>query len=142
MNIRANATFKAGDFSRLEALIVPRLIKAVDDATQAVLETSQTLVPVDTGHLRDSIHAELVDATETKISVVVTPAYEDPNPYGFEPPYARRIEYGFSGQDSLGRNYHQAAQPYMRPAWDSKQGEVRQTIVDHIHEELDQAVSR
>lgn len=29
--------------------------------------------------------------------------------------YARRVELGFTGQDSLGRNYNQPAKPYLRP---------------------------
>lgn len=29
--------------------------------------------------------------------------------------YARRVELGFTGQDSLGRNYNQKAKPYLRP---------------------------
>ena len=32
--------------------------------------------------------------------------------------YARRIEYGFMDTDSRGRVYHQAARPYLRPAFD------------------------
>ena len=31
-------------------------------------------------------------------------------------PQARRLEYGFFGDDSLGRTYHQAPRPHMRPA--------------------------
>jgi len=31
-------------------------------------------------------------------------------------PAARRLEYGFVGTDSLGRNYNQAPRPHMRPA--------------------------
>ncbi len=54
MNIRANVTFKAGNFARLEAVIVPRIIAAVDAATEIVLSTSQQLVPVDTGELVSS----------------------------------------------------------------------------------------
>jgi hypothetical protein len=30
--------------------------------------------------------------------------------------YARRLELGFAGRDSLGRNYNQAPRPYLRPA--------------------------
>ncbi|MHB8483864.1 MAG: HK97-gp10 family putative phage morphogenesis protein [Nitrospiria bacterium] len=33
-------------------------------------------------------------------------------------PYAKRIEFGFIGKDSLGRMYHQAPRPFIRPAWD------------------------
>jgi hypothetical protein len=54
MNIRANVTFQAGNFAKLEALIVPRIIAAVDGATELVLGASQQLVPVDTGELVSS----------------------------------------------------------------------------------------
>jgi hypothetical protein len=54
MNIRANVTFQAGSFAKLEAAIVPRIIAAVDGATELVLGSSQQLVPVDTGELVSS----------------------------------------------------------------------------------------
>ena len=54
MNIRAHATFRAGDFARLEARIVPKIMAAVDEGAQAVLDESRTLVPVDTGELVSS----------------------------------------------------------------------------------------
>lgn len=54
MNLRANATFRAGDWSRLEALLVPKLVKGATDAANAVLEISQQRVPVDTGFLKSS----------------------------------------------------------------------------------------
>lgn len=113
----------------------------VSEAGQILEDEAKTLVPVDTGHLRDSIHQELIESSETRQVVAVTPAYEEPNPYGFEPAYARRIEYGFVGTDSLGRHYNQAPQPYMRPAFDTKQDEARQAIKDSIYGELD-AVKR
>lgn len=54
MNIRANATFKAGSWSRLEAKLVPLLTVGAQNAAAAVLEISQALVPVDTGDLKAS----------------------------------------------------------------------------------------
>ncbi len=54
MNIRARSTFQAGSFARFESALVPRIIAAVDNATAAVLATSQQLVPVDTGDLVSS----------------------------------------------------------------------------------------
>lgn len=33
--------------------------------------------------------------------------------------YARRVELGFTDRDKLGRNYHQPAKPYLRPALDT-----------------------
>ncbi len=131
------------------SLVTKRLISAaqqgmkesVSEAAQLFVDEAQLLVPVDTGHLRDSIHAELLEASDTRAVIAVTPAYEEPNEWGFEPAYARRIEYGFQGPDALGRVYHQAAQPYMRPAFDSKQDEARQVIKDGIVGALDDAMA-
>lgn len=113
----------------------------VSEAGQILVEEEKNNVPVDTGNLRDHIHAELVESTETRVVVAVSPAYEDPGPYGIDPAYARRIEEGFVDTDSLGRVYHQAAQPFVRTSWDAKQGDARQAIVDGIYSELD-AVKR
>lgn len=52
---------------------------------------------------------------------------------GTDVPYARRIEYGYVGKDSLGRNYNQPAQPYLRPAYD----ETRDAVVTEIGEALE-----
>ncbi|GAK12242.1 HK97-gp10 family putative phage morphogenesis protein [Geomicrobium sp. JCM 19039] len=41
-----------------------------------------------------------------------------------EVPYAARIEFGFIGTDSLGRQYNQSAQPYLRPALESSRSRV------------------
>ena len=109
----------------------------VAEAGQILEDEAKTQVPVETGHLRDSIHQELLESTDTRQVVAVTPAYEEPNPWGFEPAYARRVEYGFAGTDSLGRHYHQAPEPYMRPAWDMKQDEARKAITEGIYQELD-----
>jgi hypothetical protein len=37
---------------------------------------------------------------------------------GTNAPQGRRLEYGFVGQDSLGRHYHQPPFPHVRPAMD------------------------
>lgn len=62
--------------------------------------------PVQTGTLRRSIHVGSVSMTgmgrwksETYPSTI----------------YSRRIELGFHGDDSLGRHYEQAGQPYLAP---------------------------
>lgn len=49
---------------------------------------------------------------------------------GTDVPYGPRIEYGFAGQDKLGRTYHQAPRPYLRPAFD----ETRDAVVDEVGE--------
>jgi phage gpG-like protein len=34
--------------------------------------------------------------------------------------YSARVEYGFTGVDSLGRKYNQSPRPYLRPAFDAR----------------------
>lgn len=47
-------------------------------------------------------------------------------------PYARRIEDGFTGTDSLGRQYDQPAQPYLRPAADEAGPAAVQEVADAV----------
>lgn len=109
---------------------------SVPEAAQLFVEEAQILVPVETGNLRDHIHAEPLEDEPYRQTMQVVPFDEAANEYGFDPAYARRIEYGFFGVDKLGRHYHQAAQPYMRPAFDAKQAEARQVIADGVSENL------
>jgi Bacteriophage HK97-gp10, putative tail-component len=108
------------------------------DAAARFEGAAKANAPVLTGRLRDGIHTETVTDTPQTQVLAVTPTVEAANKYGFEPPYARRIEYGFVGADSLGRNYHQAAQPYMRPAFDTEQsgaaGDINNGITDALEE--------
>jgi hypothetical protein len=46
--------------------------------------------------------------------------------------YARRIELGFSGPDSLGRVYHQAPRPYVRPVFEAVLPKIRPFFVTAI----------
>lgn len=117
---------------------------AVPAAAELIAEEARTIVPVDTGRLRDAIHVEpsssggfsqVVDRDEKQV-VVVSPAYPSLNEYNFSPPYARRIEFGFMGTDKLGRTYHQAAQPFMRPAADAKKEDAKALIKEQMFEAL------
>lgn len=117
MNLRASATFRAGDFARLEDLLVPRLVKGASDAAHAVLDISQGLVPVDTGALKASV-ATSVEWVGKRVTGYVT--------YGAY--YAAYVEFGTGrrGSSSAGAGpypYNQnwpgmVAQPYVRPALD------------------------
>lgn len=51
-------------------------------------------------------------------------------------PYARRQEFGFTGEDSLGRNYHQAARPHLREAFDTEQPAIREEMEDTFREKM------
>lgn len=106
-----------------------------DAATQVEL-TAKELVPVKTGKLRESIHVEqVVDEPERQV-VAVVPAYQAGNEYGIDPEYARRIEFGFVGTDRLGREYHQAPQPFMRPAGDQHAAAAVATIRESVRDEM------
>ena len=97
---------------------------------------AKQLAPVKSGTLRRSIHHEITVLTPTQCNIAIAP----------DRPYARRLEFGFVGTDSLGRRYHQAARPYMRPAFDSKQDESRKEMkaaaADLIQEAVVDAASR
>lgn len=82
---------------------------------------AKTMVHVESGELKEKIHIVAVQPDGPQPLFVVTPTDDAGNKYGFEPPYARRLEFGFIGVDSLGRHYHQPPYPYMRPAYDSQQ---------------------
>ena len=94
-------------------------LKAGTAAGAAIFEAhAKENAPVLSGRLRDGIHTEIVVDTDAQQQLMVTPVVPASNAYGFDPPYARRIEKGFIGTDSLGRHYHQAPEPYMEPAYD------------------------
>lgn len=50
--------------------------------------------------------------------------------------YGRRIEYGFSDTDVLGRTYHQPPNPYLRPAMDSEEDAVRKEVAEALRDLL------
>jgi hypothetical protein len=47
---------------------------------------------------------------------------------GSDSPYARRLEFGFVGVDSLGRNYNQAPRPHLRPALERMKRRIGKVI--------------
>jgi hypothetical protein len=63
-----------------------------------------------TGNLASHIAAQLQGPLEVIITVDV--------------PYAWRLEAGFVGTDSLGRNYNEAAEPYAMPALVASEDEI------------------
>ena len=81
-------------------------VKAALDASHLVESAAKSRAPVETGTLRRSIRSWLSreDMTETAYSVAPATVY------------ARRIELGFHGPDSLGRVYNQGPHPYLKPA--------------------------
>ena len=112
------------------------------EAAGLFVEEAKAQVPVKTGRLRDSIQAVDQEDTPQRYTLAVTPALPAANPWGFDPPYARRIEYGFMGTDSLGRTYHQEPRPYMRPAFVAQQDPAAAAIKESIYGALEQAMNQ
>ena len=95
----------------------PELLNAsLIAAGQLIANDARARAPYKTGTLRRSISVEPVGPGDVRV--------------GSSVPYAARIEFGFIGADSRGRNYHQAAQPYLRPAFEENQQAVRQAVID------------
>jgi Bacteriophage HK97-gp10, putative tail-component len=131
------------DTSRLAAKLAAASLAATAGNRQGVAagaalfeDGAKNNAPVQTGRLRDGIHTETVVDTNTQTQLMVTPVVDAANKEGFEPPYARRIELGFIGIDSLGRHYHQAPEPYMRPAFDEQKDAALQAHEDAVREAL------
>lgn len=103
----------------------------VKSAASIFVQEAKTIVPVKTGRLQSAIHDEVVTDEAEKQERSVRPAYETGQ--GFIPPYARRVELGFIGTDSLGRKYHQPAQSFMRSAFDSKQEEAKAEVLSFLN---------
>jgi len=66
-----------------------------------------TSTPVDTGQYRGSIRADPPADFNIPVSYVGSPM-----------PQTRRLEFGFTDIDSLGRTYNQAPRPHWRPTFD------------------------
>jgi hypothetical protein len=136
VNIRANVTFQSGNFSRIEALIVPRIVAAVDAATDLVLGVSQQLVPVDAGELVSSGGRE-TQRKGTRVTGSIS----------YSAPRASFVEFGtgiigsgtypyelpregvpFTGSwiyDYKHQNWQgHSARPYLRPALDQNRGNI------------------
>lgn len=90
------------------------LLKATQAGILPIQNEAIVLVAKDEGDLARSIHTETVESTNTYAESAT----------GTDKEYAARIEFGFMQADSLGRHYNQPAQPYMRPAHDTKSAEA------------------
>lgn len=91
---------------------------------------AKRLAPIVTGALRQSIRTESVRVSATSALAKIGPHV----------PYGARIEFGFVGPDSLGRVYHQAPEPYMRPAYETKKQEAHDAMRDSAKEIIYQAL--
>lgn len=125
------------------------LERAVVAGALIIQNAAKQRAPYRTGTLRRSIH--IGGRTDLATDYQKAPDVPDLDPprvgahdvevyVGTNLEYARRIEYGFNGADSLGRVYNQAAQPYLRPAVDENSGAVQQEVADALLDLINAAV--
>lgn len=85
------------DWGAVERAAGPAVDELIDKAMEAGVDSAQSLVPIDTGALRNDI-------------AVIQPAADGVGTYGASLEYAEPVEFG------TGR---MAAQPYLRPSIDA-----------------------
>lgn len=104
-----------------------RMNAVVRGSAQEVARRAQTprakggRMPVDTGNLRNSFQSSLNGSTaltgpESYVMIAATMEAGDVAQFGWGAAYARRIEFGFTGQDSLGRTYNQQGAHFLSGA--------------------------
>lgn len=108
-----------------EAVAGEVLAGAVRSGALLVQNDAKRMAPYRTGTLRRSIHTEVESGAGQATAEI-----------GTDVPYGARVEFGFEGKDSLGREYHQPAQPYLRPALDENMDAAAQEIGDALRKAL------
>ena len=133
MRLQAEAVFRPrGDMGRfIEAKVTPAVLAATTKALELIKDTAQSIVPVDTGALRESIEVEIRETGKTVVGVV-----------GPNVPYALYVEFGtgIAGAASAGAGagpYSTSwpgmpAQPYMRPAVDENEKKIKDLYIGEI----------
>jgi HK97 gp10 family phage protein len=114
----------------MDAVITPGATASVQAVCQTIQQRAQELAPVDTGALRDSITVEIDDSGKTVVGTV-----------GPHVDYAVFVEYGTgqrgassadAGPGPYGDTPGQAAQAFMRPAFD----EVKPQVLDLFRSQI------
>lgn len=110
-------------FHRLDELTQSRYLKnACYAGGLPILNKAIYLVAKKSSTLSRSLHIEVTEQAAKYVEISI----------GTNLVYAARIEFGFNDVDSLGREYHQPAQPYLRPAFLTE----RRKAVAEIHDSL------
>jgi len=136
-------TFKLTGFDNLEKALddLPRATaknvvrRVLKKQAQPFADTARQLVPVDKGHLKRSI------TVGTKVAKTQRKEIKKLQSEGFitmsigpgQDPAAHLVEYGFD---------QQAAEPFMRPAWDKHKDGVLDGVADDLWKEIEKAAKR
>ena len=116
-----------------------RIDAVLKDATQSVVAVAQVTkakggkMPVDTGNLRNSLQSSIAGGASGEgesSHILVAPLMEggDVATFTWTAEYARRVNNGFTGEDSLGRNYSQVGAHFVEGAVDQWPAIVRASI--------------
>jgi HK97 gp10 family phage protein len=135
----------ARQFAALETGVRGRMaLRALVSGALPIANDAKGRAAYDTGNLRRSIHVggEGTDGTTTGSDVGGQTIGRDfvEVLVGTNVAYAARIEFGFAGPDALGRVYHQAARPYLRPAIEGQRGAVEAEIAAAMRDLIRAAV--
>lgn len=125
--LRGSALDMARRFEQLADDMQEDILKtAAGAAAIVVVGSARENVHVVTGNLKRSLHWEVKDSSRSHAIASV----------GTNVEYARREEFGFVGEDSLGRAYSFRGHPYLRPALRNNRTLVRRVIADVIRDAL------
>ena len=116
-----------------------RIDAVLTDATQTTIAIAQTSkgnggrMPVITNNLRGSLESSIAGGASgkgEKSHILVAPLMKggDLATFTWTAAYARRVNNGFTGADSLGRNYSQAGAHFVEGAVDQWPAIVRASI--------------
>lgn len=104
-----------------------RMDAIVKGSTQEICRIAQTPVtkggrlPFDLGNLMNSFQSSLnggtaLEGAASYVAIAASMEAGDVAEFGWGAEYARRLEYGFTGQDSLGRTYNQQGRHFLSGA--------------------------
>lgn len=130
MNFKAQASFTGLNIAVAQAAFEQAARLSVEQGAGAVLETAESIVPVDTGDLRESGHVELLQAGPQPSAAVV-----------FDSDHAAYVEYGTgirgaasagAGEGPYDPNWPgMPAQPYLRPSLDIERPHIVEIFRDN-----------
>lgn len=123
------ATYTFANLDKWALKTERRIDAVIKDSTQSVVEVMQTpkakggKIPVDTGNLRNTLMSSLSGGVGSQgaashIMVAASMKAGDTATFTYTAAYARRVNSGFTGQDSLGRTYNQTGAHFVENAVD------------------------
>jgi HK97 gp10 family phage protein len=114
-------------FKQIDSELQMAVLEGLKAGGQIVVTTAKGRVSVKTGNLQSKImeQSSFIQNSEARVTVGVKNV-----------PYAARIEYGYTGPDSLGRTFHQKARPYLRNSLDEKDKEILAAVESKVRDVL------